>query len=367
MGSRSRVLASVHGQWVRHPRWSLAAKGATAASLAWLVGLLAPAPFSEYPYYAPLGAIIAMSNTAVRSVRESAQAVGAVLLGAVIARAVDLLLASSVLSVAIVVAVALLCAGWRVFGEMGSWVANSGLFVLILGGADQVEYVGVFSGLIVVGAAIGVAINLLLPSLPLTPSDLALDRLRDVLVHQTALLADRLEQEGSLRADEWTRRRGELSPIIDQARNAVARTDEATRANRRAHRYGRWTASQVRRAGALGASGEVVDAVVQLLAEWESQGREHVALGSNLRPYLVETMRAYADALRSDRGGGPSDDAVAAFAATVDELGDVIRGAWRSSRYDHFVAAALVVTLWRGVSALTGAGSAGAEPRSAES
>ncbi|MFD7026387.1 aromatic acid exporter family protein, partial [Promicromonospora sukumoe] len=107
----SRLLSALRGQWARHPRWSLAAKGAVAAALAWFVALLAPAPFSEYPYYAPLGAVVAMTSSAVRSVRESAQAVGALLLGAVIARGVDAAVGSSVLSVALVVAVALVCAG----------------------------------------------------------------------------------------------------------------------------------------------------------------------------------------------------------------------------------------------------------------
>ncbi|MFI2364089.1 aromatic acid exporter family protein [Promicromonospora sp. NPDC019610] len=345
-------MAYLHGQWARHPRWAVAVKGATAAALAWFVALLAPAPFAEYPYYAPLGAVVAVSGTAVRSARESAQAVGAVLLGAVIARAVDTAVGSSVLSVALVVAVALLCAGWRVFGDMGTWVATSALFVLVLGGPHPLEFIGVFSGLLVVGAAIGVAINLLLPPLPLTPSELALDRLRDVLVDQLELLAERLERQGPLLAEEWQRRRHELTPTTDRTRHVLAGTRESTRVNRRARRYDERTTAQARRAQELGVAADVVDEIVRLLAEWEHTGQAHVALGPHLRPALAGALRAYAAALRSDRGVGASGEAVAALRRSVDELADAVRATRRSSGQDHFVAGTLVVTLWRAIASM---------------
>ncbi|MFC7022077.1 hypothetical protein ACFQHV_02945 [Promicromonospora thailandica] len=360
-----RTVSALREHWVRHPRWSLAAKGALAAALAWLVGLVAPAPFSEYPYYAPLGAVVATSTTAVRSVRESVQVVGALLLGAVIARGVDAVVASSVLSVALVVALALLCAGWRVFGEVGSWVVTSALFVLVIGGSDPLEYVTVYAGLVVTGAAIGVAVNLLLPALPLTPTELALDRLRDVLLDQVSLLALRLEREGPLLAQEWQQRRREVTPTIDRARDAVGSAREAVRANVRAPRYDAWTTAQARRADRLGTAADVVDDIVRLLAEWEREDRQDVALGPRLRPVLVAALRAYADGLRSDVAGGsgtPDDeDAAAARAAAarcdaaVGELAAAVREHRRTSGLDDFVAGAVVVTLWRGVSALAGA------------
>ena len=151
----------------------LAAKGASAAAIAWVIRLLAPAPFSEYPYYAPLGAVVTMSSTAVSSVRVSAQAVGAVLIGAAIARVADTVL----------------------------------------------------------------AINMLLPPLPLTPSRLALDRLCDVLVDQVEVLAERLEQEGPLDAGEWEDQRREVTSTIVR---------------------GRWSHRRARRRGSTGERGVTV-------------------------------------------------------------------------------------------------------------
>jgi len=350
-----RAPAAVHRTWVRHPRWSLAVRGALAAALAWLVGVVAPAPFSEYPYYAPLGAVIATTTTLARSVSDSVRTVGALLLGAGIALAVDSVLVPSVLSVALVVGLALACAGWRVFGGQGAWVANSAIFVLVLGEGQDAEYVGAFAGLVVVGAAIGTGVNLLLPPLLLTPSGLALGALRGALVEQLDDLAGRLDDEGALDAEEWERRRRGLFPTIEGARAAVARSGEASRGNPRAWRHGDRARSQAREADALGTAAEVVDEVVRLLVGWEGTGRDDVALGPRLRPELATALRAFADALRTpEDDAGRTDDPGAAFARSLDGFRDVVRDAREQSGDDHFVAGALLVVLRRAADVLDG-------------
>jgi hypothetical protein len=350
--------------WASHPRWSLAVRGALAATLAWLAGTLAPAPFSEYPYYAPLGAVLATTSTVVRSVRDSLQAVAAVLVGAVVARGVDLVPLPGPLEIAVVVGIALVCVGWRVLGDMGNWAVMSAIFVLILGDRDGMAYIGSYAGLIVVGAAIGIGINLLLPPLPLVPSELALARLRDGLAEQVEELATWLDDEGPLAPGEWEHRRHQLYPTIERARAAVARTREASRANLRVRNNGNayWLASQTRRAGALGTSAEVVDEIVRLLVEWERDGRDDVALGRNLRPTFATTLRAFASALRAgetreaaDAAGNAAQeaaDAVRRLDESLDELSDQVRAARRSTERDYFVAGALIVNLARGADAL---------------
>jgi hypothetical protein len=268
-----------------------------------------------------------------------------------------------------VVGLALLCVGWRIFGDMGSWTVMSSIFVLILGNGgdgDGMGFIGSYVGLILVGASIGIAVNLLLPPLPLTPSELALGRLRDGMADQVELLANWLEDRGTLDPDEWERRRQQLFPTVEGARAAVAQTREASRANVRVRykRNGYWLASQTRRAGALGTSAEVVDEIVRLLVEWERDGRDEVALGQRLRPEFAATLRAFATALRSavtrdvaDQAvaGAARDeaaDAVARLDRSVEGLRGVVRTAQRSSEQDYFVAGALIVNLARGADAL---------------
>jgi uncharacterized membrane protein YgaE (UPF0421/DUF939 family) len=360
------LLSAAHRAWLRHPRWSLAVKGALAASLAWFVALIAPAPFSEYPYYAPLGAVLATTSTVVRSVRDSLQSVAAVLVGAAIARTVGLLPLPGLLELALVVGIAILCVGWRIFGDMGSWTVMSAIFVLIIGSTDGLDYVGSYAGLILVGASIGIGINLLLPPLPLTPSELALGQLRNGVAEQAEVLANWLEDEGTLDPDEWEERRQQLFPTVESARAAIAQAREASRANVRVRykRNGYWMASLMRRAGALSTAAEVVDEVVRLLVEWERDGRDDVALGQDLRPEFAVTLRAFASAVRAaetedtgddtaaDAAGKEAADSVNQLDRAVAQLRAAVRAAQHSSQYDYFVAGALAVALGRGADAL---------------
>ncbi|MEN5074032.1 FUSC family protein [Isoptericola cucumis] len=363
MSGLRRLTARLRRVWLLHPRGAVAVRGAVAAALAWLVGMVAPPPFADYPYYAPLGAVIATTATLARSVRESVQAVAALLVGAGIAVGVDTVLPSDALSVALVVGVALLCAGWRGFGDQGAWVANSAIFVLVIGQGEGVEYVGAFAGLVLAGAAIGTGVNLLLPPLPLTPSGVALDRLRDALVEQLEDLAGRLEEHGPVDAQEWDRRRQSLYPTIERARSAVVRTSEASRGSLRARRHRDRRGAQSRRDEALGVAAQGVDEIVRLLVVWEDVEREHVALGPVLRPRLAAALRAFAAALRdmiAQDGGSPedrsgrdaADDPTRRFVHEVEVLRDAVRAARDGSGDDDFVAGALVLVLRRSAHAL---------------
>ncbi|MGF0117173.1 FUSC family protein [Promicromonospora sp. Marseille-Q5078] len=354
-----RLPVALHRAWVLHPRWSLAFRGAIAAALAWTVAVVLPAPFSDYPYYAPLGAVVATTSTLARSARESLQTIAALVLGAGVALAADAVLPTGALSIALVVGVALLCAGWRVFGESGVWVANSAIFVLVLGRGQDAEYVGAYAGLIVLGAVIGTAVNVLLPPLYLTPSELALDRLRDALADELRDLAGSLEDEGPLEPDVWERRRREMWPTAEVARAAVARSGEASRGNPRAWRHGGRARTQSRRAEELGTAAGVVDEIVRLLLDWEHTGRTRVALGPRLRPELAATLRSFADALLDAAGHDDTaqDDARddgprRAFAGAVERLRGIVRDARDRSGDDYFVASALVVVLRRSSSVL---------------
>ena len=339
---------------MRHPRWSVALKGAVAAALAWFVGVLAPEPFSDYPYYAPLGAVVATTSTLARSVRESVQAVAALLLGAAIARGVDLVLAPSALSIAIVVGIALVCAGWHRFGDMGIWAVTSALFVLIIGNTDKFGFVGAYAGLLVVGAAVGIGINLLVPPLPLTPTEEALRRLRDTLVDQVDALADGLDRDLPPSSEEWDERRREIAPTLAQARDAVARTREAARANLRLRRHRDWAASQVQRSSELETASDVVGDLVRLLVEWERSERDDLALGPRLRPVAARALRAFAAALGSVETERANDDHLAALDDAAEELRRGVREARRDVDEDFFVAGAIVLALRRGRDALAG-------------
>jgi uncharacterized membrane protein YgaE (UPF0421/DUF939 family) len=221
-------------------------KAALAAALAWHVaGLLPLDPAQQYPYYAPLGAVIATSTTLSGSVRGSIQSVAAIALGAAVALGVSAVLGDGFGALAVVVAASVLLAGWRHLGSSGSWTATSALFVLVLGTQDS-GFVVAYTGLTAVGAVLGLAVTAAFPPLPLAPAAEQLRALRDTLAGQLEDLADGLQQEHPPTEDEWRQRTHRIDPVLAQMREAVQQAAEARRGNRRA-RHHRATAPPRRR------------------------------------------------------------------------------------------------------------------------
>lgn len=330
--------------WALNPRWSMAVKASVAAALAWYVGVLAPAPFSDYPYYAPLGAVIATSTTVARSVRETAQTTGAILLGVVIARLADAFLDPGALSIAVVVCLATLGAGWSRLGEMGAYVTTTALFVLVIGSGDPGDFVGAYAGLVVAGALVGIGVNFAFPPLPLSPSDVALDGLRDTLADQLESLADGLRGDRPPTAEEWDDRRFAIRPVLEKSRAAVAYAGEASKGNWHARRYSAWSVAQARRSVMLEKHANLVDHLTNLLTETETQTARDPALGPDLRPPAADALAEYAAALRALEVS--TDDSIpdppTALQHAVDALRDAVREQ-RSRREGDFLAAGALV------------------------
>jgi uncharacterized membrane protein YgaE (UPF0421/DUF939 family) len=338
--------------WARHPRLGLAVKAALAAALAWhVVGLLPLAPAEQYPYYAPLGAVIATSTTLSGSVRGSLQSVGAMALGAALALGASALLGDGLAALAVVVAASVLLAGWRRLGSSGSWTATSALFVLVLGTQDT-GFVWAYTGLTAVGTVIGLAVTAAFPPLPLAPAAEQLQALRDTLAGQLEDLADGLQQEHPPTEDEWQRRTHRIDPVLTQMREAVQQADEARRGNRRARRYRAAVEVQYRQARALERLSLMVEQLTQVIAETERAEFERVALGPALRPAASRTLAALAAALRSVEDAAADPDALRRARACLSEFADAVRRARATTSDDLFVAGDVVQTVRRSLDAL---------------
>ncbi|WP_448639646.1 FUSC family protein [Geodermatophilus sp. URMC 63] len=342
----------VRRTWARHPRAGLAVKAALAAALAWHVALLLPLdPAQQYPYYAPLGAVIATSTTLSGSVRGSLQSVAAIALGAALALGVSAVLGDGVGALAVVTAASVLLAGWRLLGSSGSWTATSALFVLVLGTQDS-GFVVAYTGLTAVGAVIGLAVTAAFPPLPLAPAAEQLQVLRDTLAGQLEDLADGLQQEHPPTEDEWRRRTHRIDPVLAQMREAVQRAAEARRGNRRARHHRAAAEAQYRQARALERLSLMVEQLTQVIAETERADFERVALGPALRPPAARTLAALAAALRSVQDAAAEPEAVRRAQACLHEFADAVRHARATSADDLFVAGDVVQTVQRSLDAL---------------
>jgi uncharacterized membrane protein YgaE (UPF0421/DUF939 family) len=328
-----------------HPVWATALRSGIAAGLAWwvawLLALVVPDPFADYRYYAPLGAVVATSSTASRSVGQSVRATLAIVVGAGTAALLDRLMPIDSLTIAVTVVVASLLAAWRTLGDMSQWTVTSALFVLVIGGTqDQSDYVVAFLGLIVLGAAVGVLVNLVAPPLPLGPSEAALDQLKDVLSDQLEALAGGLHGDRAPRAEEWEERRRAVAPAVDGARQAVEHAREAQRLNVRARRYRERLQHQQDRSERLLTTTSVVTDLVRILTEGEREDVDNQVLGAHLRHPAGEALSALAvvvrdgdqadrepaheavhdlrTALAQERAHGTGDDYLAAGAIVLD-------------------------------------------------
>ncbi len=329
----------------------LAVKAALAATLAWLAAQVVPGPAAEYPYYAPLGAVIATSTTLSGSVRDSIQSVAAIALGAAVSLTVATVFGYHLATLTLVVGLGVLLAGRHRLGGSGSWTATSALFVLILGSEDP-GFVTAYTGLTALGAGIGLAVTAAFAPLPLAPAQEQLRALRDTLAGQLDDLADGLQQPHSPTEDEWRRRTHHVEPVLTQMRAAVQQAAEARRGNRRAHRYRESAEAQYRQARALERLSLTVEQLTQVIAETERAEFEQVALGPALRPAAVRTLAALATALRSVEGAVADPEALRRAEACLAEFVDGVRRARATTADDLFVAGDVVHTVRSSLAAL---------------
>ena len=355
-GSGSRAPMEAVHRWRAaadaRPRIALAVKSAVAASIAWLCVQPLGGVAADYPYYAPFGAVVAVTSTFASSMRSSTQAVAAIVAGAAVATAARLLPLPEFVALAAVVAVGTGIAGWRKLGEMGSWVPVSGVFVLIVGAGDPAPYVAAYLGLTTLGALVGIVINGLFPPLPLTATSLALRRLRAALADQLVDVADGLTQEELPSAPDWQRRQRHLQPHVEDVRGMVQQTTEARRANWRARHWRETASRQYRHARTLEGLAGLVEQVVALVIERECAEAREVALGPGLRPVTARSLEAVSRVLRADPFEPEWHRAYAELLDSLEELRDATRTAWRDEYEDRFTAAAIIVALERAAHSL---------------
>ena len=335
-----------------HPRVPRAVKAALAAVLAWLVVQPLGGAADEYPYYGPLGAVIAVSTTVADSVRGSLQSVASILIGAALAITAGMVL-PNVLAIAAVVLVGTLVAGWWRLGEMSSWVPISALFVLIIGSSGLTDYVIGYVLLTGLGAAVGVGVNAALPPMPLVPGERAIVNLRESLADQLDDLADALDQSGPPSHEDWLDRHHDLASRARAMNRVVVQTTEARRVNWRAGRWRDRVDRQTAHARALERLLLVVDDLAGLLTEAENADRESVALGPLLRQPAARAMSAVATMLRDrDEDGGPAPACVEAAHAAVEQLADEVTERIRGGATDVLAAGAVVTALRQLVASL---------------
>ena len=150
------------------PRLQLAAKAGLAAGLAFPVAPLMPGAAAQYPYYAPLGALVAMYENVSGSMRQGVQTLVGLALGIGLAFLLVSFSDPSPVTVAVVMGLGVLLAGLPRLGAGRDWIPTAALLVLLVGGSNPDDFSFGYLVQMGVGVAVGIAVNLLVfPPAPL--------------------------------------------------------------------------------------------------------------------------------------------------------------------------------------------------------
>lgn len=147
--------STVNGQ-----RVLLAAKTSIAVGIAWFLAPHMPGVTQEFPYYAPLGALVSMYPTFMASVRTGLQTLAGLVLGILLAAVVLLLGHPNIITISLAVGLGVLLAGVPRLGAGRDYVPVATLLVLIIDGADGVDAFSIgYAVQMAMGVVVGLAVN----------------------------------------------------------------------------------------------------------------------------------------------------------------------------------------------------------------
>lgn len=311
---------------ITRTRMLQAAKTGLAVAIAWTIAPYLPGVADNYPYYAPLGAIVAMYPTLMGSMRNAAQTLGSLAVAIVLAGAVIIFSSPSVLTMSLAVGAGALVAATGWFGANREYIPVTVLFVLIIGGPDADDYSLGYLEQATLGIVVGLLVNLLIfPALTHNAVDQQLSNFRAVLSDHLSEIAEALAESWPPERDGWASGKDSLLAVSGEVREAVLLADESRKANPRARRYRRDVKADYEDLAALENVTFHVRDITDVLtgAVWGTPIK--VQLRPELRPALSASLAALATALRDwdsveerEEANALAADALAALIAELD-------------------------------------------------
>lgn len=216
------------------PRLQLAIKAALAAGIAFAIAPFMPGSAADYPYYAPLGALVAMYENVSGSMRQGVQTLVGLAIGIGLAFMLFSLGQPSPFTVALVMGLGVILAGLPKIGSGSDWIPTAALLVLLVGGHNPDSFSFGYLFQMGVGVTVGIVVNLLVfPPLHFKAAALSLAELRLALARQLWDMATALEENWPPEHEDWSRRSDALAAHTRSVRAAVQKADASRRANPR--------------------------------------------------------------------------------------------------------------------------------------
>ncbi len=232
--ARHEVTRAWHAA-VSPDRLLLAAKPALAVGIAWAVAPYVPGVANEYPYYAPLGALVSMYPTLMGSARTGLQTLLGLAAGIVLATAVILTTGPSWWSIPVIVGIGVILSGSGWFGAGREYVPMAALFVLIIAGQDADTYSLGYLVQMAVGVVTGLLINVLIaPQLSSGAAGARISAFQREVAQRLREGGDAVESESPPAHADWIRASEDLAGTARAVRADLAEADESRKGNPRA-------------------------------------------------------------------------------------------------------------------------------------
>lgn len=216
------------------PRLQLATKAAIAAGIAFYIAPFMPGSAADYPYYAPLGALVAMYENVSGSMRQGFQTLVGLAIGIGLAFMLFSLGEPSPVTVAVVMGLGVILAGLPRIGSGSDWIPTAALLVLLVGGHNPDQFSFGYLLQMGVGVSVGIVVNLLVfPPLHFKAAALSLAELRLALARQLWDMGMALRENWPPEHEDWSRRSEALTAHTRSVRAAVQKADASRQANPR--------------------------------------------------------------------------------------------------------------------------------------
>lgn len=272
---------------VSSARLLLVVKTTLAVGIAWAAAQFMPGVTDEYPYYAPLGALLSMYPTLMQSAKSGLQTLLGLLAGIALALLVVVTVGPTWWTIPLVAGVGVLLSGTGWFGAGKEYVPVAAMFVLIIGGQESEDYSLGYLTQMAVGVAVGLAVNLLI--FPRVLTGVAAARVvtfRGQLANHLNEIGKALSDSWPPERDGWARDSAALAETSRDVRQALDEADASRKGNPRAIRGRHGTGDIHKQLEALELVAVRIRDIAETLADaiWERPG------GLGLDPTLAEPL-----------------------------------------------------------------------------
>ncbi|WP_156819354.1 FUSC family protein [Pseudonocardia sp. HH130630-07] len=343
---------------LRH-RMRLAWRAGLAAAAAWYLATLVPGVIGDYPYYAPMGALLVCYPTVLDSLRQSLRALSATAAGVGLGATAVYAAGAEWWGVALAVVVGIGLGAVPYLSPQRDTVPLAALFTILVGAADPTGFVAGYLGQTLLGVAVGIGVNVGLPPPPQNArAARTVARLRAGIAGHLQEMAAVLAEQWPPEREEWIRHRHDFEPMIDATRDAVAAADAGRRANLRARSYRMRGQQLYEAAQTLEQLAVLVRDISTVLAQTAWAERTVLVLDPELRRPVADAMSGLARAIGSadphDLAGDPDGPAdgphathLAAAWAALGQVTERLDGQRDAGWEDSLAASGIVLHLRR--------------------